>query len=81
MELPANSRARENPGLILWTIYDHPKDFPNTFVARAWNMDQPTDQLIIAPSLEELREIMVSWGLSCLTRNPEDDPCIVETWI
>jgi hypothetical protein len=23
-------------GLAMWTIYDHPKDFPEHFVARKW---------------------------------------------
>jgi len=67
--------------LSLWTIYDHPTDYPNNFVARRFDLDRPTPEHIVANSLDELRQMMMNAGLSCLTRNPEDEPHIVETWL
>ena len=67
--------------MTLWTVYDHPRDFPNSFIARAFDLDQPTNQMIVAADLEKLRGILESWGLTRLARHPEDDPCIVETWL
>lgn len=65
--------------LELWTIYDHPLDFPDQFVARCFLGDQPTDRYLTADTLEELRRLLPP-GLICFTRDPYDDPAIVETW-
>jgi len=72
--------------LRLWTIYKHPKDFPDSYVARQFEVtpDQgarPTASIVIASSLEFLREQMMDMGLVKLARSPEDDPVIVETWL
>ncbi|MHC1766127.1 MAG: hypothetical protein AB9869_17805 [Verrucomicrobiia bacterium] len=72
--------------LGLWTIYDHPRDYPNCFVCRKHvitpdGQPRPTDEHIVAPDLESLREQMRSRGLCCISRDPGDDPAIVETWI
>lgn len=64
-----------------WTIYDHPKDYPNHFVARLWIIDKPTDMLLTAFDIEELRERFASEGMTRLERFPQDDPCIVEVWM
>lgn len=71
--------------LRIWTIYDHPKDFPDTFVVR------PHDLLAggiieysegyACPDIEVLREHMRAMGLTCIPRRPEDDPVIVESWL
>lgn len=72
--------------LAMWTVYDHPTDYPDKFVARRFDIDangaQPSSSIIIAADLETLRHILiVDMGLSCLTRSPDDDPKIVETWL
>lgn len=66
--------------LIIWTIYDHPKDYPDCFVARAFNLDQPTDRVLTAPTLRDIRALL-PFGLYCLPRCPEDAAVIVETWL
>jgi hypothetical protein len=68
-------------GLTIWTVYDHPKDFPNTFVARRWAGVTPTQDVIISPDLEDLRRLLAFEGLTCLARADGDDPTIVETWL
>ncbi len=71
--------------LVLWTIYDHPVDYPNDFVARAHAIrrgsSEPTDQVIFAPDLEALRALLRQHGLYCLGRQADDQPQIVESWI
>jgi hypothetical protein len=68
-------------GLPIWTIYDHPTDFPDSFVARKFVFGRPTDAILTAPTLDELRRKLADIGLVALTRSPGDDPKIVETWI
>jgi hypothetical protein len=65
----------------MWVVYDHPHDLPYWWVARLWELDQPTDQRMLAADLEFLRYRLRAHGLVCLDRWPEDDPKIVETWI
>lgn len=70
--------------LEIWTVYQHPKDFPEHFVARKFNYDQPTDITLVAERLENLRHILkrIRGGyLVNIGRNPEDDPAIVESWL
>lgn len=70
--------------LEMWTVYDHPKDHPDMFVARKWCCDGPTmlatDDMFVAPTLEELRRLLPV-GLYRLRRQLGDDPKIVETWL
>lgn len=67
--------------LSLWTVYDHPKDYPDNVVARRFVYSKRTEDLIIFSSLEEARLYFQNCHLFCLTRSPSDDPVIVETWL
>jgi hypothetical protein len=72
--------------LHLWTIYNHPSDFPHSYVARRFECGggggepRVTDD-IVQGELSILREGFRHAGLVCLTRNEDDDPNIVETWL
>lgn len=71
--------------LSIWTLYDHPKDYPAGFIARRWEVyatgPVPTDDAVMANDLETLREHFRDCGLYCMPRQPGDDPVIIETWI
>jgi hypothetical protein len=71
--------------LTAWTIYDHPRDYPESFVARQYDLEGgepvPTANVMIAASLETLRDIFLERGLTCFPRNEGDDAVIVETWL
>ena len=68
--------------LNLWVIYDHPRDFPDHYVARLHVNGIPTESTIQASELEQLREVfLVDMRLTCIRRDPSDDPVIVETWL
>lgn len=72
----------------LWTVYDHPSDYPIGFVARRFTLAGATDQCLTAPTLEQLRDAIAvadqieGRGLrACLARHQRDDAKIVEVWI
>lgn len=69
--------------LGLWTIYEHPADMPDKFVARLFVMDQPTDVALVGDSLDSVREFIsrASPGLTCIQRSPHDHPTVVESWL
>jgi hypothetical protein len=71
--------------LAMWTIYDHPTDHPTAFIARKWMVDEsgphPTTDALISNVLGDLRSALRAMGLTVLTRSPDDDPKIVETWL
>lgn len=72
--------------LAMWTVYDHPRDYPDKFVARRFDVDadgpRPSASIIITETLEMLREILAKdLHLTPLDRNEGDDPVIVETWL
>jgi hypothetical protein len=74
------------PTLAIWTVYSHPKDYPDKFVARRFDVDgdgaSPSQSVIIAPDLETLRSILkFEMHLTCLTRAVTDEPQIVESWL
>jgi hypothetical protein len=63
----------------IWTIYKHPRDYPEHYVARLWLWGDPTERVLTAETLEEIRTL-IPRGLVRLNRMPDDDPAIVETW-
>jgi hypothetical protein len=67
--------------LEIWTVYDHPKDWPQFFVARKFILDKPTKVAVFALTLEGIQSQMRARGLVRLERNPADDPVIVECWL
>ena len=71
--------------LSIWTVYDHPSDHPDIFVARRWIVGEgghrPTMETIGSTDLERLRDELEARGLVCLPREPGDDPKIIENWI
>lgn len=73
-----------DPELVGWTIFTHPEDFPEHYVARRWVTSEvgalPTEDVLIADTLEELRAKLPR-GLVLTHRMPQDDPAIVEIWI
>lgn len=71
-----------HPRLILYTIYERPKDFPDKFVVRAWEIGRAPcpGKATAFNTLEEARSA-VPRGLYCLHRHPTDEPAIVESWI
>lgn len=82
------SRCNE---LDMWTVYDHPTDYPNDFVARrhvlrtgvpnSKPMSEATSDAIISKDLEKIRGQLRGAGLMCVPRMQGDEPQIVEVWL
>jgi hypothetical protein len=70
--------------LVMWTVYKHPADYPGWFVARPFAITSrgsiAGSQVLKARTLKAVRD-MLPPGLTCLTRSPDDEPQIVETWV
>jgi hypothetical protein len=70
--------------LVIWTIYDNPKDAPDQHVLRKWIVTaqgaRPTDTVFVRPTLDAVRACLPT-GLTCIPRYDTDEPQIVETWL
>ena len=69
----------------MWTVYDHPRDCPDAFIARRFEVGRSglvaTTETMSSPHIYILREQLAIRGLTPLARSPGDDPCIIETWV
>lgn len=69
--------------LEVWAVYDHPRDYPEEFVARLWHGQEPSNHVILARTLDELR-VKIQQAHPSAVRIPrfaEDDPTIIEAWL
>lgn len=70
--------------MLIWTIYEKPKDHPDHYVVRRFMvsagivMHDPVCQL--ADTLENARALLPA-GLVNLGRSPQDQNSIIETWL
>lgn len=88
----AHNEALKRGVLNIWTVYDHPTDFPNSYVARRFeigngdigpdNLPEPrrTDDLVQG-ELQIIRASFRHCGLTCLKRHEDDEPQIIECWL
>lgn len=74
--------------LEMFTVYDHPKDFPDSWVVRRWRIVRgelapvpDEDPWMLADSHRAIEIWAETYGLSNVGRNMSDDPAIVETWL
>ena len=81
-------------GLAVWTVYDHPRDYPRCYVARKYVVVEDDGRpkavarkyvpasswLVLAPTLEAMHHQLEGWGLTRLER-PSVDPKVLETWV
>ena len=71
--------------LHIWTIYERPLDFPDSYVARRFEVSRgvtvATKQIMLARDIAPIRATLAAKGLVKIARSPADDPNIVETWI
>jgi len=78
--------ARDRGVLTMWTVFDHPKDFPTGYMARCFETggggpEPVATDYAITGSLDLISQSMETCGLVCMARDPSDDPVIVETWL
>lgn len=92
---PAPICSTDPRALRMWTIYERPRDYPESYVAREWmgvaGRTGAAKTCLTAPTLDAIRDALDAHlraigrgGLAMLVRMPrhfEDDPRIVETWL
>lgn len=81
----AQAEAVKRGALSMWTVYERPTDYLCGFVARRFEVSgqnpTPTQMTLKCLELEPIREKLSRAGLVRLTRNEDDEPQIVETWL
>lgn len=75
--------APDDKTLVIYPIYEKPKDFPEEYVARRWEVrdgvQTPTRFYARARTLSAVRDAIPAGKVRIVEANV--DPCIVETWI
>lgn len=67
--------------LEIWTVYRHPRDYPDKYVARkGFVPGGATNDMFVADSLDEIHALLPR-GLVRIPRYEADDPAIVESWL
>lgn len=71
-------------GLPVITVYDHPTDYPDQYVARKFIGETPTELSFADADLEKVRDwarTRFPYEAERFPRHETDDPVIMETWI
>lgn len=74
-----------NP-FYIYAIYDHPKDYPDMFVCRRWQLidgvNTPDwEPEMLCQDVDRIREMLTHMGLVKLMPPEGEDPVILETWL
>jgi hypothetical protein len=81
----AQNTALARGKLNIWTVYDHPKDFPQGYIARRFEIGHGPLPIVtddtVKGSLSVIRESFELCGLYRLSCNVSDEPHIIETWL
>jgi hypothetical protein len=75
----------DHDALSLWVVCQNPSDAPGMFTVRRHvaygKLAGPTNEVMVCPEIEPLREELRRRGLVQMSRDPNDVPEIVEVWI
>jgi len=71
-------RAIADGELLIWTVYERPRDFPQSYIARPHTTLKTRGPL---PEYLEGVRALLPQGLACLDRLAGDEAPILETWI
>jgi hypothetical protein len=70
--------------LSMWTIFDHPRDYPDKIVVRRFEIgpgwSRPAEVWALTDTLEEARATIPE-GRTIIPRDPADDYNIIESWL
>ncbi len=63
-------------------VYEHPRDYPDEYAARVFDVDKPTDTVMIKDTLAAVQEdIRKHTNMVFIKRGAEDEPHIVGVWL
>lgn len=75
------------PLLRMWTVYEHPADYPEGYVAREWVVtdegDRATATAFYSETLDEIQGFFIEHypQLVFMPRFENDEPHILGTWL
>jgi hypothetical protein len=79
------AEAMKRGGMVMWTVYAKPRDYPTGYVARMFEIiggrSGPTHRAMYSLDLEPIQEKLERAGLARLERDETDEPHIIEVWI
>ncbi len=85
MIMDAHREAMKSGYLPIFTVYDNPTDVRGFIVVRMYlttvEGTKRTDKTWTYLELKHARSVLEDAGLYCMGRKPDDDPCIVESWL
>ena len=63
-------------------VYEHPDDYPKECVARVYDLEKPTNTMILKDAVDEIaKDITENTGMTFVPRGPEDVLSLVGIWI
>lgn len=63
-------------------VYDHPKDYPDNYVARVFDVGNPTNAVIVKDDVDEIQQdIRENTDMIFFPRDAKDAPHIVGVWM
>lgn len=62
-------------------VYKNPEDYPDKCVARIFDMDAPTNVIILTDNVNQIQQELRKFGMHFLDREPGDIPALVGTYI
>ena len=63
-------------------VYDSPTDFMGKCVARIFDLNKPTDTIMVKDTWEEIYEdIRRNTNMAYMVRDPNDPPCLMGVWL
>ena len=69
-----------NKFVELWAVFDRPNEHPESYVARRFLNNTPTEDFIVSPKLEGVEQALVDKGLVQVKFDAEN-PKISQLWI
>ena len=63
-----------------WIVYDHPFDYPDSYVAKQFINQIETERFILSSKLEGVVETLLERGFTC-QKTVKDDNEIIQVWI
>lgn len=62
--------------------YKSPRDYPGKFVGRVFDMDKPTNTIIISDDIRMIHgDIIMHTHMRWFPRSPHDDMCVLGVWM
>ena len=63
-------------------VYEHPDDYPKKCVARVYDLEKPTNTMMLKDTVDEItKDITENTGMTFVPRGPEDVLSLVGIWI